>query len=218
MDNYIGDNVNALRIDRGLSQDQLAALTGVSQGSISAWENGTAIPRRTSVKILIDALGDLDFDDILSKENGYATRVLRRLRDRDVEVPLFGSISAGQASEMLPTNDTMAIPRTIHERYPQAFLLKVEGESMNRILPNGTYALINPTAEVINGKIYAVCIGRDNATIKRVYRGRSSIRLEPDSFDPAHTVSVFSHSGGQTDTVTIIGRVVWYCPPPDFDL
>jgi len=44
MENYIGDNIHAIRGNFGLSQEQLAAIAEVSQTSVSAWECGQTIP------------------------------------------------------------------------------------------------------------------------------------------------------------------------------
>lgn len=45
------------RIDHGMSQSDLAKKVGVSQRSISMWENGEAIPRNTTCIKLANALG-----------------------------------------------------------------------------------------------------------------------------------------------------------------
>lgn len=221
MNNHIGDNIHALRIDKGLSQGELAAVAGVRQTTVSNWETGLTAPRTASVNAILEAFSDLSADDIWSDERGYARKVLQRTADTPgsswVNVPLFGSIAAGQAIEMLPTDDAYAIPRSVHDKHPRAFLLKVVGESMNRCLPNGTYALVDPAADVIDGKVYAVCIGSSDATIKRIRRRANGVELAPDSYDPSFISAVFDRAS-QAETVSIIGRVVWYCLPPDFEL
>lgn len=221
MSNHIGENIRALRVDKGLSQDELATLAGVSQTTVSNWEIGLTAPRAASVNAILEAFPTLTTDDIWSDERGYARKVLRRTAHASesewVNVPLYGSIAAGKAIEMLPTDDVYAIPRTVHTRHPRAFLLKVVGESMNRCLPNGTYALVDPSSDVIDGKVYAVCIGSSDATIKRVKRRENDIELAPDSYDPSFISAVFDRAS-QTETVSIIGRVVWYCLPPNFEL
>lgn len=221
MSNHIGENIHALRIDKGLSQAEFAALAEVGQTTVSNWEVGISAPRTAAIKSLLEAFPELTADDIWSDERGYARKALRRDAEPSdpalANVPLYGSIAAGKPIEMLPTDDSCAIPRGVHERHPRAFLLKVVGESMNRCLPNGTYALVDPDAEVIDGKIYAVCIGSSDATIKRVRRRKNGIELAPDSYDPSFMSAVFDR-GSRTETVTIIGRVVWYCPPPELEL
>ena len=45
------------RINHGMSQSELAKLMGVSQRSVSVWENGEAIPRNTTCIKLANAFG-----------------------------------------------------------------------------------------------------------------------------------------------------------------
>ena len=44
------------RIAMGLSQEKLAALVGVSQGTISLWERGTIRPRKKHMAKLVEVL------------------------------------------------------------------------------------------------------------------------------------------------------------------
>lgn len=220
MQNYIGNNINAFRTDRGLSQEQLAEIAGVSQTAISAWECGDSTPRRSNINRLLHAFPELSPDDIYSEEMGYANTVLRKSANEPlgVEVPLYGSVAAGQALEMLPVVDSVMVDINIRRRYPKAFFLKVEGESMNRAIPNGCYVLVNPETEAIDGKTYAVCIGSSAATLKRVHRLNNGIELQPYSTDPTFKSQVFDYDNTDNETVTIIGRAVWFCLPPDKEL
>lgn len=138
--------------------------------------------------------------------------------DAWVSVPLYGSIAAGTPIEMLTVEDTFVIPRDIEARYPESFLLKVVGESMNRVIPNGSYALINPTEQTVDGKAYAVCVNGFDATIKRVRTLANGIELYPDSTDPTIKPMVFDYADPDVETVTVIGEVVWYVVPFDYEI
>lgn len=134
-----------------------------------------------------------------------------------VDVPLYGSIAAGTPIEMIPVDDFHPIPAPMHERYPNAFLLKVDGDSMDKILPNGCYALVDPRDEVdADNAPYAVCINGFDATIKRVKKLAHGFQLIPDSTDPTHPVQTFNYNEPGTETITVIGRVVWYVIPFDW--
>ena len=131
----------------------------------------------------------------------------------------YGSIAAGTPIEMLPTDDMHPIPVIVRDKYPAAFLLKVCGESMNRVLPNGCYALIDPAKTVErDGKPYAVCVNGYDATIKRVKRLANGYELAPDSYDPTYRAQVYDYGIEGTDKITVIGRVVWYCVPFDWEI
>ena len=138
--------------------------------------------------------------------------------DRDfVDVPVYGSIAAGVPLEMIPIDKTHPIPAELARKYPEAFLLKVNGESMNRILPNGVYSLINPCREVeINEKPYALCVNGFEATIKRVKLLNNGYELIPDSTDPTFKSVIYDYGVPGTELITIIGRVVWYTLPFDW--
>lgn len=219
MDNFIGDNINALRVDRGLNQEQLADIAGVTQQTVSSWETGASTPRKNAILRIIERFPDLTFDSIMSKENGFAVKVFEmQAEEREwVDVPLYGAIAAGKPIEMDKVENTFVIPAQIRKRYPDAFLLKVEGESMNKKLPNGSYALISPTNEVIDGNAYAVCVNGHNATIKRVNQLDNGFELLPDSTDPTIKGKIYDYGVEGTETITVIGEVVWCVYPFDYD-
>ncbi|MNI83995.1 LexA repressor [compost metagenome] len=113
---------------------------------------------------------------------------------------------------MIPVEDYIDVPRTIVEQYPDAFLLKVNGDSMNKIVPNGTYALVTPCKEVVNGDIVAVAVNGYDATLKRLYKLQNTTVLEPDSYNPDHEAQTYK-SGDEDSVIQIIGKMVWFMSP-----
>lgn len=222
MENYIGNNINAIRTNYGLSQAQLAEIAEVSQTAVSSWECGQNVPRFSNAVRIVEALPDLKMDDIYSQVLGYARRVLRQSRGEPEDLfgyaPLYGSIAAGAPIEMLQINEVHPVPSTLLERYPKSFYLKVSGESMNKCLPNGSYALVYPTAEVVDGAVYAVSVGGSDAAVKRVRKLNNGVSLEPDSTDSTFRPQVFDYSEGNGETLAVIGRVVWFCVPYDYEV
>ena len=231
MKNFIGNNIHALRIHKGLSQEQFAKMAGASQSAVSAWECGTSTPRQTNIQHILDAVPELTSDDLLSADSGYAQKVLTGnnhpnthakapLTSRGLAaVPLFGSIAAGNPIDMLTSDERYTIPREIYEKHPQAFLLKVEGESMNRVIPNGSYALIDPAlCDIHDKRVYAVSIDNNAATIKRIRKLNNGVELRPDSNDPTYKPLVFDYAEDNPHTLSILGQVVWYTIPYGFEL
>lgn len=131
-----------------------------------------------------------------------------------VEVPLFGSIAAGQPIESAQTDDRFPVHRELVERYPESFLLRVSGSSMNRILPDGCYALVFPCDGIDHpGQPYVVTVGVTDATVKRVRVLGNGLELVPDSYDPTWRPIVFDFNEDDAQEVRVIGRVVWFCIP-----
>lgn len=199
------------RVAKGWSQQQLADAIGATQQSIQRYESG-ARDIKTSVILKLSAALGVTVSYLLGMEND-------KLEDSPsfVSVPLYGSIAAGTPIEMHAVDSSHPVPTKVREKYPDAFLLKVEGESMNRVLPNGCYALVDPrqTADC-NGAPYAVCVNGYDATIKRVSKLNNGFELVPDSNDPTYEKRTYNFNEPDTETVTVIGRVVYYVLPFDW--
>lgn len=96
MENYIGDNIHAIRGNFGLSQEQLAAIAEVSQTSVSAWECGQTIPRFSNAVKIVESLPSLTMDDVYSQVLGYARRVLQQAHPE-----------SGSSSDLFPCMDLL---------------------------------------------------------------------------------------------------------------
>lgn len=222
MNNVVGNNVFALRMDRGLSQDQLAELIGVSQTTVSNWECGRSLPHRNNLERFEEALG-VTFDEVMSEQNGYHARlggrpmrggVLRAVDERAMpSAPVLGSIAAGAPDEMIERADSFPVPSALKKRYPLSFYLAVRGDSMNRTLPNGCLALVDRAQVEPNPHdAFALQVGNDEATIKRVRAVEGGVVLMPDSLDDSYA-PLFYASGIAASRIKILGKVVWMTAP-----
>ena len=203
----ISKNIKRLRMNRDWTQEQLAEKVGVTRSTVTQWETGWSKPRMGAVEKLAAVFG-VSTSDMVNDQSDISNFV---------DVPLYGSIAAGTPIEMHAVDSSHPVPTKIRERYPDAFLLKVEGDSMNRILPNGCYALVDPrqTADC-NGAPYAVCVNGYDATIKRVRKLNNGFELVPDSNDPTYLKKTYDYNEPDTETITVIGRVVYYVLPYDW--
>ena len=201
----------------GYTQEKVSELTEIALGTLRRWEQGVNEPDMESVKLLA-ALYGTSTDTILGTEYGTPLSAIKPISGINMaDVPLYGSIAAGTPIEMVEVEGAHPVPAKVIEQYPDAFLLEVEGESMNRILPNGCYALVDPCDDVErDGQPYAVCVNGYDATIKRVRKLNNGFQLVPDSNDPTYAVETYNYNEPGTETITIIGRVVYYVLPFDW--
>lgn len=108
---------------------------------------------------------------------------------RAVEVPLVGNVAAGSpilAEENV--TDTMTLPTDIVGDAP-SFMLSVRGDSMIEAgINDGDYVVVKEQPVANNGDIVVALID-DGATVKRFYREKDHIRLQPEnsSMDPIIT-------------------------------
>lgn len=140
------------------------------------------------------------------KEKGYLTKDYNEARslqltprwdERTFEIPLLGSIAAGMPIEAIRTNETIDIPKDMMAK--NVFALKVRGDSMIEDgIFDGDYIIIEQTNNPHDGEIVVALIDNENATLKRFYREKDCIRLQPanSNYNPI-----------RTNKVTIQGRV-----------
>jgi repressor LexA len=98
-------------------------------------------------------------------------------------VPLVGQVAAGQpilAEENI--EDQLAVPEMIGAESGD-YALRVRGESMRDAgILEGDFVVVRPADDADNGEIVVAMI-EDEATVKRIYRERQTIRLQPENPD-----------------------------------
>lgn len=202
----------------GLTQKEVSAKTGIPLGTIRRWEQGQNDPDLNSLIQFVELYG-VSLDAILKMRVAGDNSVNCNRNSRMTSVPLLSGITATDSIETINSDETYDIPTDIYERFPQTFLFKVEDDSMNRVLPNGCYALINPCQEASKPmKAYVVCVNGFDATIKRVKPLSNGYELIPDSIDPTYRPQIFDFNEIDTQPVSIIGEVVWYLVPFGFEI
>lgn len=96
----------------------------------------------------------------------------------EMSIPLLGSIAAGLPIEAIRTQETIDIPRDMAGK--KVFALKVRGDSMiEDSIMEGDYVIIEACDNPRNGDIVVALLDRDNVTLKRFYREKDHVRLQP---------------------------------------
>lgn len=107
------------------------------------------------------------------------------------EISLMGYIIAGHPIEAIKTDETIIIPKDMGGK--GVFALKVRGDSMveDGILEND-YVIIEPCSNPKNGDIIVALLDKENATLKRFYKEKDHIRLQPANakYAPIRTKNV----------------------------
>lgn len=118
---------------------------------------------------------------------------------KTVSVPIIGRVTAGQpifAEDNI--EDTFPIPVDLINS-DTVFMLKVKGESMIEAgIMDGDLILVRQQNTARNGEIVVALIG-DEATVKRFYREKTLIRLQPENpmMEPIYS-----------QDVSVLGKVI----------
>ena len=99
--------------------------------------------------------------------------------EEDNEVPLLGTVAAGQPIEAILTHDTIYVPKDLRGR-GRTFALRVRGESMvDENIQDGDIIIVASQRTAENGQMVVALIDGNYATVKKFYLEADFIRLEP---------------------------------------
>jgi len=136
----------------------------------------------------------------LSGHDAETSNVIRPSFSKIVDVPLVGNVAAGEpilAEENI--TDTISLPTDIVGDAP-SFMLSVRGESMIEAgINDGDYVVVKEQPVANNGDIVVAIVDEDGATVKRFYKERDHIRLQPENSSMEPII---------TKDCTIAGKVV----------
>lgn len=94
--------IKAARIDKNMTQLQLADLMGVSYQAVSNWERGNSMPDISKLADLCDALG-LTVNELLGMEEKTAAAVTKAMEQEELTVEELQEVAP-----MMPPQDIMA--------------------------------------------------------------------------------------------------------------
>jgi repressor LexA len=147
----------------------------------------------SSIATVSDHLNNLKNKGLLTKDYNEARslQLTPRWDERTFQIPLLGVIAAGSPIEAIRTSETIDIPKDMMGK--NIFALKVRGDSMIEDgIFDGDYIIIEQTNNPRNGEIVVALLDNENATLKRFYREKDHIRLQPanSNYNPIRTKRV----------------------------
>src|SRR5229473_1728932 len=106
--------------------------------------------------------------------------MFKRTPPKELALPLMGRIAAGQPIEAVETPETISLGDITRSK--DVFVLQVKGESMkDEHIVDGDYVLVEKAEGAHDGEIVVALVGGTDATLKRLYREGSNIRLQPSN-------------------------------------
>ncbi len=161
---YIRDYMNA----RGYAptMQELADEFGVSK--VTVFEHIAALQKKHFLRRARHKARSLQLSDDINFPDERPTRL-----------PLAGTIAAGQPIEAIETREVLDL-EDLFVRPNQTFVLRVRGDSMieDRIC-DGDFVVVEKRATARDGETVVALLNDGEATLKRFYREKDGIRLQP---------------------------------------
>lgn len=221
----IVQNIKKLLKQNHMTQSDLAEKIEIAKSTMSDYMNYRAKPSSGVLEKMARVFGVAKSDIDTTYKNTTAQIIngkLELIRGQELanqyltiqnnnKIPVIGKIAAGQPIE--------AIQDIVDEIYPaydvnnpeEVFGLVVHGESMNKIVPSGNYAVLRKQQEVENGEIAAVIVNGSYATLKKVYKFTDLVVLEPCSYDEIFTDQKYTKEN--CEDIKIIGKFLYSVSP-----
>jgi repressor LexA len=96
------------------------------------------------------------------------------------QLPIAGTIAAGQPIEAIEENSEFLWVEASLARSPSNFVLQVRGFSMiGDGIHDGDYVVVQPQNVAENGETVVALVGGSGVTLKRFYREKGHVRLQP---------------------------------------
>lgn len=200
------NRIKNLREELNMTQQELADKLEGAKSTVAMYEKGN---RKPSLEVLVklSEIFDCSIDYLLGKTD--VRKPIENINNpkKYYMCPVYGRISAGQpnwAEECIEGRLPIDIELMNIVNPEECFFLRVNGESMNKEIQNGAYALIRKTDSVDDGDIAVVLVNGYDATLKVFNRQGDFILLEPMSTDPVFKTQVY----GKDTEIKIIGKYI----------
>ena len=192
------ERLKTLRIQRKMTQSELAKKIYISQPAYSKYEVGTASPNPETLSKIADAL-DVSVDYLLGSDSQPA-------RPGYIRIPVLGRVAAGipidAIEEIIDWEDISADTAGGGEY----FGLQIKGHSMEPKISDGDVVIVRRQPDVDSGDIAVVLVNGDDATVKKVKKSPQGVTLIPSN--PAYEPMYYSNKEIESLPVQILGRVV----------
>ena len=122
-------------------------------------------------------------------------------QEQFLPIPLVGRVTAGAPILALENiEETYPLPTSLIGTDENVFMLTVQGDSMiNAGILNGDYVLVRKQKSANNNDIVVALIDQEEATVKRFFKEKDRIRLQPEN---DYMSPIYSRD------VSILGKVI----------
>ena len=205
MENNFASNLKHLRLQAGMTQEELAKKLDKDYSTIGKWELGQRSPIMTDV-IRIANLFDVSLEKLIGQSIIYDNAEQIELDSNTVSIPVLGVIKAGipiEAQEDI--KEYIEIPRSWIRGGKSFYGLYISGDSMLPKYESKDIVIFEQTEDyqIANGKDCAVMVNGDDATFKKVFLDDEGITLQ--AYNNSYPAMRFNKEQIESKPVRIIG-------------
>ena len=211
------NRIYELRKNKGWTQEELGKALGVTKVTISSYERGTRQPNPEMLSAMANIFG-VSVDELLGRGNAEQsssaqwpktiTPAKKPIGRNYKRFPVYAFLACGSPEDMTDyIIDEIYLDDSVWEGR-DVMVARTQGDSMAPSIKSGDQVVIDRSdIEPFNGKIYAVQVNGDTATLKQVFVSEDGIDLVP--MNPAYQKMHFTAEQCAAMPVRILGRLVY---------
>lgn len=178
----IGQIIRTIRLAQKKKLADVAdEIAGFDAASLSRFERGQQGIATDKLFAVAKVLG-IPLSDLYARAEGRELPNALAGPAIYARVPLLSSVQAGQWREIMGGAQIQEMAEwvaTTAKVSPYAYALRITGDSMEPLLPNGAVVIVDPDAVADNGKIVVVRQNGNEATVKKLVIEGSKQYLQP---------------------------------------
>jgi len=208
-----GDKIRAYRMERGLSQPQLAQLLGVTKNAITNWENGTRRPDLghipalcthlgISADVFFDAEGQFDMSDIIfalkSRKTNLSMKLESCVKQADNGVCFYSKSPLALDMMELNADDLMKLITELQLTGSYDYIIvdtdfSIDREALKLYRKAHTLVWVGDGSELSNSKL------------SRAFTALKTAEADADSPLPNRTVLIYNKFSNRTSRILDVG-------------
>lgn len=185
--------LKTLRKNKQLTQAELSKRLNVSQQTIGAWEVGRSEPSSEGLKEIANFF-NVSVDYLIGATHELLDNNIYVSNKPKIYVPVLNVAAGTFRSDDCQYDDEFELPEKFSHLEDKCFAIHICGESMNKILPNGSIILcedISKTGYIPQNNDIVVCESDREYTVKRLVETSTLVILEPNSTEPSFEPMIF---------------------------
>lgn len=126
-----------------------------------------------------------------------AYKLLRQTANQDTTetfpaedgIPFAGRVAAGVPIEAVENKESLSL-QNLFKSNSDIFALEVRGDSMTgEGIANGDFVICRKSSIADDGQLVIAIVDENNATLKRFYKEKTAVRLQPanEQYDPIYS-------------------------------
>ena len=201
------NKIKKLRDEKGISQEELAELIGVTKSTISQWEQGKKQPRKKF---------EIKLENLFTNQNKSSSLIESDKIDNYIfKIPYYENIKASAGGGTINEYSEYKLIQINHlpknTNKNNLFCITVTGDSMEPVLKHGSIVIVDKNiTDIIDGNMY-VFRQDDFLRVKKFSYEKHKIKIS--SYNSNYSTEYYSVD--EIQSLQILGKVIYHATKID---